>query len=433
MNLRRPLARRGVFAPVFGGLLSFIAVAALAGCTGSTGARSLDEIDGLASPAPAHATSQAPDVFALQNMVDAYQQSHQIPGLAVAVVSPQPGQLPGSAPSVQYLVAGKPDLTSPALVTPLTQFEIASETKTFTAALLATLIAQGKVQLDDPIQKYAPMGVTVPTWTQDGKTTQITLRDLATHQSGLPDTPRNFTAGCPNTQDCPDAATLYSRDLLWQGLQSTTLPWQPGTKWLYSNFAFGILGTILADLVAPGNSGQAYGAVLQSQVLSAVPMPSTQLEQTPNAQLATPYHDGVPTRYNGDNNALAGGGGLTSNITDMATWASVVLGYSIDGASSASTQTLRQTLTQAAAITTHCDTPTSCSPAKFNMGLAWQLYPADSDIAAPYINKDGGSIGMSSMTYLVPTRGIAVTILANSNAGVGTLGMQLTAQLVNPK
>ena len=110
------------------------------------------------------------------------------------MVSPQPGQPPGSLPNVQYLVAGKPDLASSAPVTPLTQFEISSETKTFTAALLATLVAEGKVQLDDPVQKYAPAGITVPTWIQDGKTTQITLRDLATHQSGLPDTPGNFTA-----------------------------------------------------------------------------------------------------------------------------------------------------------------------------------------------------------------------------------------------
>jgi CubicO group peptidase (beta-lactamase class C family) len=63
-----------------------------------------------------------------------------------------------------------------------TVFEIGSITKTFTAALLAEMVARGEVQLDDPVAKYLPSKVKMPE--RGGK--QITLLDLATHSSGLP-------------------------------------------------------------------------------------------------------------------------------------------------------------------------------------------------------------------------------------------------------
>src|SRR6476619_7479913 len=52
-----------------------------------------------------------------------------------------------------------------------TVFEIGSITKVFTTALLADMVARGEVSLDDPISKYLPSTVRVPT--RGGK--QITL------------------------------------------------------------------------------------------------------------------------------------------------------------------------------------------------------------------------------------------------------------------
>src|ERR1051326_6197860 len=63
-----------------------------------------------------------------------------------------------------------------------TVFEIGSVTKVFTSLLLADMVQKGEVKLDDPISKYLPASVKVPT--RNGK--QITLLDLATHSSGLP-------------------------------------------------------------------------------------------------------------------------------------------------------------------------------------------------------------------------------------------------------
>src|SRR4051812_3684308 len=66
-------------------------------------------------------------------------------------------------------------------------FEIGSLTKTFTGLMLAQMVVQGKVRLDQPVRELLPNGtVSKPT------DSEITLLDLATHHSGLPLMPDNF-------------------------------------------------------------------------------------------------------------------------------------------------------------------------------------------------------------------------------------------------
>ena len=102
-----------------------------------------------------------------------------------------------------------------------TIFDIASITKTFTTTLLADLVKQGLVNLDDPIEKYLPTTVKVPTYNGH----KITLEDLATHTSGLPDFPagwiRNHT---------------YTTQQVYNFLSNTQLQSEPGTKANYSDF-----------------------------------------------------------------------------------------------------------------------------------------------------------------------------------------------------
>jgi CubicO group peptidase (beta-lactamase class C family) len=64
-------------------------------------------------------------------------------------------------------------------------FDIGSITKPFTTTLLVDMVRQGLINLDDPIGKYFPDNVKVPTY----KGQMITIGNLATHTSGLPDFP----------------------------------------------------------------------------------------------------------------------------------------------------------------------------------------------------------------------------------------------------
>jgi D-alanyl-D-alanine-carboxypeptidase/D-alanyl-D-alanine-endopeptidase len=60
---------------------------------------------------------------------------------------------------------------------------LCSISKVFTGELLLELANEGKVRLDDPLQRYAPLHRIVP---QGADGTPITLQELATHTSGLP-------------------------------------------------------------------------------------------------------------------------------------------------------------------------------------------------------------------------------------------------------
>ncbi len=71
-----------------------------------------------------------------------------------------------------------------------TIFEIGSISKVFTSLILADMIVNGEIHLDDPVEKFLPEDVRVPS--RNGK--RITLLNLATHTSGLPrmqSTPRS--------------------------------------------------------------------------------------------------------------------------------------------------------------------------------------------------------------------------------------------------
>src|ERR1039457_10555 len=77
---------------------------------------------------------------------------------------------------------GKPTLDGSSV------FEIGSISKVFTATVLAELVKEGKVTLDDPVQKFLPASVHVPS--RNGK--QITLGNLSEQNSRLPRLPSNF-------------------------------------------------------------------------------------------------------------------------------------------------------------------------------------------------------------------------------------------------
>src|SRR5579884_3075975 len=68
-----------------------------------------------------------------------------------------------------------------------TVFEIASITKVLTSLVLADMVRRGEVSFDDPVAKYLPASLTLQ---QRGR--PITLLDLASYTSGLPNMPGNL-------------------------------------------------------------------------------------------------------------------------------------------------------------------------------------------------------------------------------------------------
>ena len=114
-----------------------------------------------------------------------------------------------------------------------TLFEIGSITKTFTALLLQDMIERGEMKLDDPVAKYLPKSVKMPT--RNGK--EITLLQLATQTSGLPLFPDNLD---PKRADNPYAD--YTVEKLYAFLSGYQLTRDPGAKYEYSERGNGIAG-----------------------------------------------------------------------------------------------------------------------------------------------------------------------------------------------
>src|ERR1700733_1984821 len=111
-------------------------------------------------------------------------------------------------------------------------FEIGSITKTFTGLILAQMVVQKKVTLDEPIRELLPAGFVAK---PDGA--EITLDDLATQRSGLPRMPDNFKSKNPD-----NPYVDYNAQHLHEFLAKQGVARPKDAPYLYSNLGFGLLG-----------------------------------------------------------------------------------------------------------------------------------------------------------------------------------------------
>ncbi len=163
-----------------------------------------------------------------------------------------------------------------------TLFGIGSITKTFTALLLQDMIQRGEMKLDDPVAKYLPMSVKMPT--RNGK--EITLLQLTIHTSGLPANPGNL--------DPKSGFADYTTDQLYEFLSGYKLRHDPGTRFHYSNLGVSLLGHVITL-----KAGTNYESLVEDRIFRPLKMNST--------QIATEGHSSV----------LVAQGGLCSTANDL--------------------------------------------------------------------------------------------------------------------
>lgn len=195
-----------------------------------------------------------------------------------------------------------------------TVFEIGSVTKTFTALLLQDAVQRGEMRLDDPVGKYLPASVKLPT--HNGK--KITLRQLATHSSGLPGIPDNLD---PTRADNPYAD--YTVKKLYAFLSGYKLTSNPGTPSEYSNLGVGLLGHVLA-LKAATN----YETLVLERICGPLKMDSTRIMLTPELNSRFAAGHGVLGQKvpSWDIPVLSGAGALRSTANDLLKYVSANLG-----------------------------------------------------------------------------------------------------------
>jgi len=127
---------------------------------------------------------------------------------------------------------GKANLELNVPNTPETVFAIASITKAFTAMSVLLAAQQGKLSLDDEVQKY------IPDWRD--RDDHITIRHLLTHTSGIRDA-FGLLGWAPLSESAGDYNEAIARILALQ--RGVNFP--PGTEYQYNNVGYNLLATIL--------------------------------------------------------------------------------------------------------------------------------------------------------------------------------------------
>jgi serine-type D-Ala-D-Ala carboxypeptidase/endopeptidase len=285
-----------------------------------------------------------------------------------------------------------------------TIFEIGSVTKVFTGLLLADLVEQGMVGLDDPLAGHLPASARVPTF----KGRQITLGDLAGHAGGLPRDPRGTLGRWLRDRRNPHAA--LSVEELYAGLARTRVRRRPGERVKYSNLGAGLLGQALARA-----AGQPYEQLVRERICLPLGMPDTMIvptgEQT--TRLATGHtRKGRPVPPL-QLPALAAAGALRSTATDMLR----LLRANLDPARTPLAAQLERTQLPRLRVARHAE-----------VGLGW-LIAHPPGAAGPVLWHNGGTGGFRSFAAVARETGTAVVVLSNTARSVDRLGLRLLKAL----
>lgn len=281
-------------------------------------------------------------------------------------------------------------------------FEVGSVSKTMNAALLAALVAEGKLELDMPLRHYLPDGAVVPE--RDG--VAITLRQLATHTAGLPPLPPGFAPRNP-----ADPYADLAPGALIDALAKTELASTPGTAWAYSNF-----GAMLLSLVVAEASGGDYEAALRQRLFAPLGMVQSGASRLPDGVEDVSGHrpTGVVVPGWRFHPALSGVGAVRASIDDMVRY---VQGQFAD------------TPASEALKATHLPQTEIGRP----MALGWLRSPLG---GRELLAHEGGTGGFSSFVAFDVERHRGVVVLADTAlanvGGLGDVGLPLFDERVPP-
>ena len=272
------------------------------------------------------------------------------------------------------------------------QYRIASITKTVTAVGVMRLRDEGRLALDDPLDKHLPNASKSPT-----------IRSLLAHLSGLQ---REVPGEVWETLDMPTREELVPR------LGEAEQVLAPHAYWHYSNLAFALLGEVVAQV-----SGQPAEQYLEENVLGPVGMTrTTWTAQRPSAvgYLLHPYADVARQEPVIDDGATAPAGQLWSTPSDLCRWAAFIADP--DPAVLAP-ETVEEMRTFQSMV--------DLTKWRLGYGLGFALYRVEDDV---FVGHDGAHAGFLAHVSCLPSKRTGAAVVTNDGAGVpiSALGLQLS-------
>lgn len=293
-------------------------------------------------------------------------------------------------------------------------FEIGSITKTFTGLILAQMVVQKQVTLDEPVRPLLPADfLGVPT------DSEMTLLDLATHHSGLPRMPDNFEPENPANSISDYGAKQLSEFLIQHGLKKPA-----GAKFAYSNLGFGLLGFALSQ-----RAGVPYPELLQNEVTGPLHLHDTVIDLSPaqRKRLIQGYDATFNKTGPLDFNALSGAGAIRSTASDMLTYLYANM-HPDKYAAGAVPGSPAATLPEAMAIDHQARADVEESGKENQIALAWFIVAKTQSLL-----HSGGTDGYASFATFNTGRDLAVVALYNRESNpprfVDQVGQNVTALL----
>jgi len=263
-----------------------------------------------------------------------------------------------------------------------TLYEIGSISKVFTAIILASLVNEGIVTLDDPISKFIPE-------LSDKSTGNITLQELSTHTSGLPRLPTNLVP-----QNVLDPYADYTEAKLLDFLMEFPLGNHPTQfSWAnYSNVGVGLLGYILTRV-----TGLSYQDLLYKRITGPLGMKDTVVELSKNQleRFAVPYNSALEETLSWELNVLVGAGGIRSTAKDLLIFARANL-YPDETPIGSAIKITHKVIHE---------------NANSYIGLGWAIIMSSNK---KLIAHNGGTGGFRSYLGFVPEMKTAVVVLTNT-------------------
>lgn len=337
------------------------------------------------------AWAQRPDRAALAARVDTIAQAamaaEHIPGLSIAVLR--------GADTVVLRGWGYANVELRAPATPWTVFRIGSVTKQFTALAIMQLAEQGRLSLDDSLQRF------VPTFPTPGR--RITIRHLLNHTSGIP----SYTS---IGRAWSDKMRLdLSHDSLLALVKDRTPDFLPGERFLYDNTGYYLLG-----MVIEAASGQTYAQYLAQHLFTPLGLGGTSYCES------RPIIEGRATGYQVDSSGAVvhadflsmtqpyAAGSLCSTAADLVTWQRALAGDRLVRSGGYATMSTSGRLNNGTAT-------------GYGFGLG-----ASAPNGHRQIGHSGGINGFSSMLSAYPDDSLIVVVLANSeDANTGRIAQRI--------
>jgi len=326
-------------------------------------------IIGLALSANVFANSASTNAQ-LTAALEEIQKTNHIPAMAVAIIS---------AGEVSYIKGfGYIDANKTKATTSATSFRIASISKLFTAQAIMQLMENNKLKLSDKVSQFLP--------SFDGS--NITIKQLLTHSSGLSDSVKPVNADANRSQ----ASYLKL-------VRATAVNHLANKTFEYSDTGFNVLGHIVSTV-----SGVSYEKYIDDNIFVKAGMKNSQYFNSANSHFSQtpPTKNGqliVKNRQRPYDLSFNPSEGLVTNVDDVSLWLKRTLNND---------RTILKNKTYSDMLKPQIKTTWG----EIYMGLGWQVYKSDGVNIARH---PGGIRGYKSLIITYPDSKNALILLTNSS------------------